>query len=156
MVKHLEEEMKTIFLGIAIVILFAIPTILPLLQEGYFPSHDSPIHLPRMQLFAEALREGNIPPRWIGSLAYGYGYPLFNFLYPWPSFIGGSLILAGVPDISAAELSYGLTMLIAAVGMFLWARSHWGFWGGVLSAIAYTYAPYHAVDLYVRGSLGEL
>jgi hypothetical protein len=40
--------------------------------------------------------------------------------------------------------------------MYLWAREHWGKWGGILSGLAFVYLPYRAVEFYVRGSLGEL
>ncbi len=40
--------------------------------------------------------------------------------------------------------------------MFLLARKFWGKLGGSLSAIFYAFAPYHALDFYVRGAMGEM
>ena len=39
--------------------------------------------------------------------------------------------------------------------MYLLAREFWGELGGVISGLFYTYAPYHAIDVYVRGAVGE-
>ncbi len=39
--------------------------------------------------------------------------------------------------------------------MYLWARDYWGRLGGLISAIAYLYAPYHILDYFVRGDLHE-
>ncbi len=51
---------------------------------------------------------------------------------------------------------FGTTIIFSALFMYLLASSFWGKMGGALSAIFYAYAPYHAVDLYVRGAMGEL
>ncbi|GAG87807.1 unnamed protein product, partial [marine sediment metagenome] len=39
--------------------------------------------------------------------------------------------------------------------MYLLTREFFGYFGALISAIFYIYAPYHAVDVYVRGSLNE-
>ena len=39
--------------------------------------------------------------------------------------------------------------------MYLLGKSLWGAWGGFISALFYVYAPYRAMDMYVRGAVGE-
>lgn len=40
--------------------------------------------------------------------------------------------------------------------MYLWAKKYWGEWGAVVSSVFYTFSPYHFLDIYVRGSVGEV
>jgi hypothetical protein len=105
---------------------------------------------------AQAMRQGQFPVRWVGDLGYGFGYPLFNFYAPLPYYIGALLVIAGLPLVIATKVIFGLPFLIAALTMYGLARKLWGEYGGVLSAVLYTLAPYHAVQLYVRGAVGEL
>ncbi len=51
---------------------------------------------------------------------------------------------------------FGVSFIGAYVFMYLLARKFWGNLGGVLSAIFYSFAPYHSVDFYVRGAMGEM
>ena len=37
----------------------------------------------------------------------------------------------------------------------LLAADLWGDWGGLLSAVFYIWAPYHSVDVFVRGAMNE-
>ncbi|HYK07980.1 MAG TPA: 6-pyruvoyl-tetrahydropterin synthase-related protein, partial [Candidatus Eisenbacteria bacterium] len=39
---------------------------------------------------------------------------------------------------------------------YLWTKRFWGNMGGFVSSLIYTFAPYHFVDIYVRGSVGEV
>jgi hypothetical protein len=48
-----------------------------------------------------------------------------------------------------------IALVGGATGMYFLAKEFWGDWGGILSAILYTYAPYHSVDIFVRGALSE-
>ena len=47
-------------------------------------------------------------------------------------------------------------MVFAGVSMYYLARQFWGEAGGIISALYYTYSPYHALNLYVRGAVAEL
>lgn len=39
--------------------------------------------------------------------------------------------------------------------MYLFGKHHWGSWGGLVSALLYTYAPYRSTDVWVRAALPE-
>lgn len=134
---------------------FSFFSILPLLGSEYFPMHDD-TQVARVIAMSTALRDGMFPVRWVDILGYGYGYPIFNFYAPLAYYAGGSLHLLGIPPVAATKIMFGIGMLAAGLSMYLLAKEFWGELGGLLSALLYLYAPYHAVNLYVRGAIGEL
>ena len=99
--------------------------------------------------------DGQIPCRWVPDMGYGFGFPLFNFYPPLPYLIGQGIRVLGLSFISTAKLLFALSFLVSGVGMYLLAQEFFKRLGGVVSAIFYIWAPYHAVDVYVRGAMNE-
>lgn len=140
--------------GLLIVFVFSLGAIFPLLRPGFFPIHDD-TQVVRVQQMALALRDGQLPVRWVADLGYGFGYPIFNFYAPLAYYVGGLLSLIGFDALLATKLMFIVGILLAGVLMYLLAREFWGEIGGILSGLFYVYAPYHAVDIYVRGAVAE-
>lgn len=137
-----------------ILLILIIPSFAILLQKGYFSMHDD---LQSMRQYQHDLcfRDGQIPCRWVPDMGYGYGYPLFNFYPPLPYLLGQPLRLLSIPYIDIVKI-VGIMGWIASAGfMYLLGRQFWGRKGGLVSAVFYTYAPYHSVDFYVRGAMNE-
>jgi hypothetical protein len=88
---------------------------------------------------------------------YGYGYPFFNFYAPLSIYIGGFFRLLGSSYVLAVKLTQLLGFLVAAWAMFQLGRRWFdNEWAGLLASAAYTLAPFHMVNVYVRGdSLAE-
>jgi len=126
----------------------------PLFHFGFFPIHDD-TQVVRVAQMAQALKDGQFPVRWVRDLGYGYGYPIFNFYAPLPYYIGALFNLLGFNALVATKIMMGLGIILAGVFMFFLAKEFWGEFGGLVSALFYVYAPYHAVDVYVRGAAGE-
>lgn len=142
--------------SIIIVVAFAILAGIPLLHPGLHPTHDGEYHIVRFYEFDKVLRLGVLYPRWAPDLNYGYGIPLFNYVYPLPNYVASLLHLFGASFIDSFKLQMFLAGLFGAVFFYLWAREFWGDIGGVVSSIFYTFSPYRFVDIYVRGSVGEV
>ena len=138
-----------------VIIFLSIPAVWALFGNGYFPMHDD-TQVARVYEMAAALRDGQFPVRWVSDLGYGYGYPIFNFYAPLPYYIGAVIHLLGFDIVFATKMIFLLGLLLAGVTMFLLGKSIWGIKGGIVSALFYMYAPYHAVQIYVRGAAGEL
>ena len=87
-------------------------------------------------------------------MGYGNGYPLFNFYAPLAYYLGAlaSYILG---YIGAAKLLFFLPLVFGAVGMYLLAKELFGRTSGLTAATLYLFAPYRALDSYVRGAVGE-
>ena len=101
------------------------------------------------------LANGILLPRWAPDLGNGYGQPVFVFRPPFFYAIAEAWRLLGQDVVTAVNLACALLVLAAAVAMFLLGRLYFGETGGWLAAAAYLYAPYFAVDLYVRSALEE-
>jgi uncharacterized membrane protein len=142
-------------LSILLVLLFSFLSVLPLLQRGFFPVHDD-TQVARVFEMTKALRAGEFPVRWVPDLGYGYGYPIFNFYAPLAYYVGAIFALLGVPSLAATKLMIGVGMLLAGVGMYLLAKQFFSQTASYITALLYVYAPYHAVNLYVRGAIAEL
>jgi len=144
---------KSIF-PIFIVLVLNFFSIKPLLMSGFFPMHDD-TQVARVYEMGKALSDGMFPVRWAADLGYGYGYPIFNFYAPFAYYFGGALNLLGLDALVSAKLMMIVGIILSGVFMYLLARELWGKIGGLVSSLFYVYAPYHAVDIYVRGDVAE-
>ena len=118
---------------------------------------DSPFLLQRLHQLETAVLDGHFPVRWMPDANYGYGYPFYNFYAPLSIYITFLFRLLGFSFVRAIHLSHLLGYLVAGWGMFTLARRWFAnSWAGLLAAAAYTFAPFHLVNVYVRGdSLAE-
>ena len=144
------------FFSIIIVILFTVIAGLPLLHKGLPPTHDGEYHVIRFYLFDESLRDGNLYPRWAAHLNNGFGVPLFNFVYPLPNYIASIFHFVNISFIDSLKIGMFSATIIGGVFFYLWSKEFWGKLGGIVSSVFYTFSPYHLVDIYIRGSVGEV
>lgn len=140
--------------SVILVIILALMAAKFLFLPGYFPMHDD-MQVIRLVEMDKCFRDGQIPCRWVPDLGYGYGYPLYNYYGPFPYFLMEIFHFSGLSLLASIKTEMILTIVFSGLGMFLLGRSLWGKWGGVVSSIFYIYAPYRAVDIYVRGAVGE-
>ncbi|HRQ36478.1 MAG TPA: hypothetical protein PLD25_01005 [Chloroflexota bacterium] len=143
------------------VILLAVVAAVPLLAgPGLLNTRgggDSPFLLQRLQQLETAVRDGHFPARWMPDANYGYGYPFYNYYAPLSIYITLLFRFTGFSYVQAIQLSQVAGFIVAAVGMAALGRRWFGSeWAGLLTAVAYTFAPFHMVNVYVRGdSLAE-
>ncbi|HLD24525.1 MAG TPA: 6-pyruvoyl-tetrahydropterin synthase-related protein [Patescibacteria group bacterium] len=141
-------------LPVLIILLVSVLSIVPLFAPGYFPMHDD-TQVARVIEMGRALSEGQFPVRWVADLGFGYGYPIFNFYGPLPYYVGGVLYAMGVPALMATKLMMGIGVILPAIALYLVMTTYIGWHAAFVSSLLYLYAPYHAVQIYVRGSVGE-
>lgn len=146
--------MRSIVLGLILVLILTIGTVLPLFHSGFFEFHDN-TQVARVSQMGLMLSEKVFPVRWVPDLGYGYGYPIFNFYAPLPYYIGGVFNLIGFDALSSTKIMFGIGSILSAITMFFFSKKFFGIPGGMLSAVMYAYFPYHAVNIYVRGAVGE-
>ena len=118
---------------------------------------DSPFLLQRLHQLTAALAGGHFPARWMPDAAYGDGYPFFNFYAPLSLYIAAAFRALGFSFVRAIHLAQLAGFLVAGLGAYALGRRWLGSpWAGLLVAVAYTAAPFHMVNVYVRGdSLAE-
>lgn len=126
----------------------------PLFFSPFYKTHDGTMDLIRVAHYSLALKDGQFLPRWAGNLNFGYGSPIFNFFYPLTTIISAGLNFLGLP----LEFVYKIVTFAA----FLFAPFFFYFWlapkhktAALVGAVFYGLAPYHLLDLFVRGNTGE-
>lgn len=152
--KAIKYLLKEKFLFFSVIVAFFAG--LALLHSGLPPTHDGEYHVIRFYEFYKVISSGVIYPRWAPDLNFGYGVPLFNYVYPLPNYVASIFHLFGVSFIDSFKLEMLLSTLIGGVFFYLWAKEFWGDHGGFISSAFYSFSPYHFVDMYVRGSVGEV
>ena len=142
--------------GLLLVLSLSLIVCLPLLAgDGPINTRgggDSPFLLVRLHQLVANLRAGVFPARWMPDAAYGLGYPFFNFYASLPYYIAALFKLWGFGFIWSIKLTQLLGFVAAAASMYLLAKRLFKREASaILAALAYTYAPYHLVNVYVRG-----
>lgn len=125
-----------------------------LFHPGMFRIHDF-THAARIAELLRALQDGHFPVRWSSNFGFGYGMPLFEFYAPLPFYTGALFYWLGLNLVLTVKLLFLLSSIFTFIGMYQLGSRLFGRAGGVLSAVAVTLAPYRAVNLFVRGALGE-
>lgn len=146
--------MKTNLVLIILVLFFSISISLPILKPGLYAIHDDQ-HVARLYLFDQSLRAGQFPVRWSDELGFGFGYPLFNFYPPFTYMLGEIFHLAGLSLISSVKIVFFLGIFLSGVSIYILVKELFGKLEGFVAAIFYMFAPYKALDIYVRGALAE-
>lgn len=142
-------------IAIFILLLSILPASFYLLGRGYFNMHDD-LQVMRVYQMDKCFADGQIPCRWSPDMVYGYGQPMFNFYSALPYYLGALIRLATPLSIMATvKTLFLISIVVSAIGMYQLAKEFWGKLGGILSGVLYIYAPYHALDIFVRGALAE-
>lgn len=144
------KKLAIIFL--AIIIIF--PSVIPLFNEGFFTVHDN-TQVERVFQMTKSIIDGHFPVRWVSDLGYGYGYPIFNFYAPLPYYLGAFLNLLFNSSLLSTKIMFFLGTILSFFTMFLFASRITNTRGGLVAAVVYLYFPYHAVNIYIRGAVGE-
>ncbi len=144
--------MKKKLLTLFILILITLPTLLPFFNSKFFYTQDY-IFIARLNQMSTALSDNYFPVRWVPDLRYGE--PLFNFYTPLPYYLGAVVRLLGFNFIWVAKILFILSSILSAITMYIFCREIFSKKGALMAVILYTYAPYRAVDIYVRGALSE-
>ncbi|MBF0489463.1 MAG: glycosyltransferase family 39 protein [Candidatus Omnitrophica bacterium] len=144
------------WIAVGILIVLVLPLCHGLIANHYLiKGHDAEAGLLRALYVNQFVGDGQILIRWASDMNWGYGSPVFNFYPPFFSVIAVVVSKITQNMIVAINLVCVAFWLFSAIGMYLFARELWGHRGGVLSAVAYVYAPYFIQDLYVRGAFAE-
>lgn len=127
---------------------------IPLLHGGFFHFSDEP-HIANLYEMIRAVISGQIPPRWAPDMSYEYGYPLYNFYYVLPFYLGSLFYAFSHSLIFSLKMVFLVSIPLSGIFMYIWLRKHTDTWAALLGSILYIFTSYRAVDLYVRGDIGE-
>ena len=130
-----------------------------LFGAAFWYSDDGLLHVLRAFAFDQTIQQGVVYPRWVDDLAFGLGYPIFNFYPPLAAYGIETGHLLGLDFVGAFKFAAALSVALAAVGAYtlgaeLFPDAKRA--AGMLTAIAFVGFPYFLIDLYTRGAIAEL
>jgi hypothetical protein len=131
----------------------------PSLVLGMLLAQSSHLNLIWAQQFAEQFRAGILYPRWLPDSFDGLGAPTFYFYPPlafWIDAFMSVVTFDALPVSYRLPLTWLLLLWSSALAMHAWlARETGSRTAAVWGSLAYMIAPYHVLDVYVRGALAE-
>ena len=136
--------------------LFLLPLIPLFLTSDMVHTHDGPVHIARIAAYVKALADGQLPPRWAGELNYGYGTPIFIFMYPLPYLLGSLFVALGANLALSFKLILSTSFVLSGIFFYGWMRAltkNNTF--ALVTTFVYQFAPYRFAELTVRGSMAE-
>ena len=139
----------------AVLVLLSVACSAPLLDAGWFDSHEKIRPIARALAAYYEIADGDLYPRWLSTGYLGKGVPLFNYYPPAYSLLVAYAHALGIPLLLAAKLTIFVLFFAGGLGVFFWARPHLGSFPALAASILYLFAPYHFVNLYVRGATSE-
>lgn len=142
---------KEFFIGLVL----TLSLLWPLFVAPYFAHHDD-VQIIRTFEMNKCFLDHQIPCRWVPDLGGLYGYPIFNYYAPAPYYVSEIIYLITHSLLFSVKFIFALPFIGSYIFMYLLASRFWGKLGGSFSATFYAFAPYHALDFYVRGAMGEM
>ena len=143
------------YLWLVATLLLIIPTFFSMLKPGIQNIQDNMQYF-RIYEMEKCVLDGQIPCRWVPDMGYGFGYPLYLYYSPGPYYLGLMFHSLGFQYVDCVKILFILGFIVSAIGVYwliltLMSSPKTAFIGTLL----YIYAPVRAVQVYVRGSLGE-
>ncbi len=150
-------KLKTFFLQHKVPILLLLLSsfiIWPLLMPGFFRVQDY-LQVMRIYEMRQCIQDLQIPCRWVSDMGSGYGFPLFNYYGVFPYYIAATASYF-IGYIGAAKLIFFLPLVLGGIFMYILVKEVLNKEAAFVAAILYSFAPYRALDIYVRGSISEI
>jgi len=144
------------FLAIIVFLLFSAFALKDLTIPGFYTSHDGETHVARIAQYYQALKDGQIPPRFAGSFYNNFESPIFVYIYPTPYFFGSLAHLAGFSFVNSFKLLMALGFIFSSIFCYAWLKELFKSPSAAfLGAMVYAWSPYRFQLIYVRGSISE-
>ncbi|KAA9019582.1 integral membrane-like protein [Sphingobium limneticum] len=145
--------MKLTYGRYAIIALAALAIMLPNLLWGPGDTDDIHYSLIWTEQFGRAMAAGNLYPRWLPDSFQGLGSPAFYFYPPAPYWLAGGIRATGLPTPFAVTATAAILLALSGMAMHAWLTERHT--KPLLGALIYMAAPYHLMDIYVRGAMAE-
>ncbi len=140
---------------IPLILLLSVPAIRYLFVYGFFGVSDD-LHVAWLYEMDRAIKSLQFPPRFVPDLSFGFGYPLFNFVYPLPFYIGEIIHLLGFSLVDSIKIVFGLSIPLSMYFMYKFLKEFLPEELSLAGSVLYVYAPYRATEIFVRGTIGEI
>jgi len=139
---------------VILLLVFSIPAAFKLLSPGFYEPSDLH-HIADIYQMFRAFVSGQIPPRIGPDYTFGWGYPLFNFYYVLPFYIGALWFYISGSLTWSFKSVFILSIFISTPAMYLFLKQYFKKLPSFVGAVLYLYTPFRALEIYVRGAMGE-
>jgi hypothetical protein len=140
----------------AVLILGALVALHPLFRGKLISGHDSTAYPPRLVEFAKVLKDFQLLPIWAPDLGAGHGQPLFEFAPPLVYLSALPFRALGMGITDSYQLGLALLHLLGLIAFYRLARKFaFSRTVSAAGAMAWLFAPYLTLDLFVRGAFAE-
>ena len=127
-----------------------------LINPNLYSAHDIWHNVARFYHYVRAIEDGQIMPIWVGTLAKGYGYPLFTFSYHLPWIIGFFFIKLGLSYETAYKLIFFTSYIGSGLSMYILCKKLFKHkLAALTSSIVYLWAPFRFFTVFVSSSIGS-
>ena len=137
-----------------VILILSIPAIWALFVKGFFGASDE-LHIAWLFEMDKTLSLSQFPPRYVPDLSYQFGYPLFNFVFPLPFYLGEIIHKLGFNFVDSVKTVLGLSLVLSVFSMYALLKNLTSRINSLAGALVYLYTPYRSTDVYVRGAIGE-
>jgi hypothetical protein len=143
--------------GLLVAMLLATLAAWPLLTRSSLPTNtDADLHIYRTQQILWSWEQGVLYPRWAPDFAFGFGYPVFNYYAPLTYYIGAAYGQFFGGPVAGVKFVLVVAAYAGAAGLYLFVREIWDSAAAVVSAAAFSLAPYTIyIDPHARGAVPE-
>jgi hypothetical protein len=137
-------------------ILIGLILVAPLLQSSPLQTDDGALHIYRTVALDRALHDGLLYPRWFPDLAYGYGFPFFNFREPLGYYGIEALHLIGLSIPLSLNLILAVSVIFSGLAMLWWVSDIFDLNSGFVAGVLYMASPYVLIGPIERGNMPEV
>jgi len=142
--------------GLLVVLLLPSLVAIILLQPGIPRTADGYLHLLRVVEIHECWQDGVFYPRWAPDMAFGYGYPIFNYFAPLLYHLTELVHVVGLGFESSFKLVLIGCLVLGGWGIYALTKDILNPRAGILAAAAYVYAPFMLREVFVRGGYPQI
>ncbi len=135
-------------------LVLSLPALWFLVTPGGYEPHDFH-HIADIHQMYRAITSGQIPPRLGPDFYMSFGYPLFNYYYVLPFYLGAGFFALTGSLMEALKWVFLASGIVSVLGMYALLRKYFSSAASVAGAVLYLYTPFRAVEIYVRGAIGE-
>ena len=143
------------FVAAGTIIAGLVPLLAPYFRTNFLFGHDGGVHQTYAYLFDRAIRQGQLPVRWVEGLGYGLGQPLFNFYQVGFYYLVELIHRTGPPLSVSVKVAIAFAWASGTSFVFFWLRPL-GRLPGLLGASIFCWTPYLMLNGYVRTAYPEL
>ncbi len=123
----------------------------PLVLPWVYDTHDGHYAIYNAAQFDVAVRDGHLPVRWLPDLFGGRGIPHFVYYHPLAFYLVEAIRLVVPSTIASMKIFELLAIAAAGFTMREWLRGRLPAPAALAGAVAYVLAPYHLVEIHVKG-----